>query len=215
MIPALAAQGITAHTLDLPGHGLRNGETQTLAAYAGAVAAKLQELPEPAALLGHSMGGQVIAAAAERAPERIIRLIHLCAFLPRNGESILDQAAGDDESILGGFMQPQDDGTFLVADEGIRPTFYEDCSDEDVALATLLLVPQAGEPFQTAIALSERSAAIPRAYILCARDKALGLKKQREWVDRAGNVKTVTLNTSHSPFFSAPADLAAAIKELA
>ncbi|MEU1551034.1 alpha/beta hydrolase family protein [Nocardia sp. NPDC005745] len=40
-----------------------------------------------ATLVGHSYGGMVIAAAAERAGGRVARLVHLDAYVPRNGES--------------------------------------------------------------------------------------------------------------------------------
>ncbi|WP_225849435.1 alpha/beta fold hydrolase [Streptomyces sp. HPF1205] len=38
-------------------------------------------------LVGHSYGGMVIAAAADRAGGRISRLVHLDAYVPRDGES--------------------------------------------------------------------------------------------------------------------------------
>jgi len=41
-------------------------------------------------LLGHSYGGMVITGTAERCPERIRRLIYLDAFVPQNGECLLD-----------------------------------------------------------------------------------------------------------------------------
>ena len=40
-----------------------------------------------ATLVGHSYAGMVIAAAADRAGGRISRLVHLDAFVPRDGES--------------------------------------------------------------------------------------------------------------------------------
>jgi pimeloyl-ACP methyl ester carboxylesterase len=40
-----------------------------------------------ATLVGHSYAGMVIAAAADRAAGRISRLVHLDAFVPRDGES--------------------------------------------------------------------------------------------------------------------------------
>jgi pimeloyl-ACP methyl ester carboxylesterase len=40
-----------------------------------------------ATLVGHSYGGMVIAAAADRANGRISRLVHLDAYVPRHGES--------------------------------------------------------------------------------------------------------------------------------
>lgn len=38
-------------------------------------------------LVGHSYGGMVIAAAADRADGRIARLVHLDSYVPRDGES--------------------------------------------------------------------------------------------------------------------------------
>ncbi|MET9046638.1 alpha/beta hydrolase [Streptomyces sp. NPDC004362] len=40
-----------------------------------------------ATLVGHSYGGMVIAAAADRADGRIPRLVHLDGYVPRDGES--------------------------------------------------------------------------------------------------------------------------------
>src|SRR4051812_10523326 len=40
-----------------------------------------------ATLVGHSYGGMVIAAAADRAGGRVTRLVHLDAYVPRDGES--------------------------------------------------------------------------------------------------------------------------------
>jgi pimeloyl-ACP methyl ester carboxylesterase len=41
-------------------------------------------------LVGHSYGGMVITGAADRAPERIKRLVYLDAFVPENGKCTLD-----------------------------------------------------------------------------------------------------------------------------
>lgn len=215
MLPALRALGFTPHAIDLPGHGLRNGEPQTLAAYAEAVAGLLRGLPEPALLVGHSMGGGVISATAELVPERISNLVYLCALALLPGDSIFGVAGGDTESILAGYMQPGADGRIVVADEGIRPCFYEDCTDADIALAKLLLVPQSPEPFGAVPELTEaRFGRVPRSYIVCEQDKAIGPKKQR-WLAERAKAETVAIDTSHSPFFSAPAELAATIRRLA
>ena len=41
-------------------------------------------------LVGHSYGGMVITGAADRAHERIRRLVYLDAFVPENGKCMLD-----------------------------------------------------------------------------------------------------------------------------
>jgi pimeloyl-ACP methyl ester carboxylesterase len=43
-------------------------------------------------LVGHSYGGMVITGAADRAHERIQRLVYLDAFVPENGKCLLDYA---------------------------------------------------------------------------------------------------------------------------
>jgi pimeloyl-ACP methyl ester carboxylesterase len=43
-------------------------------------------------LLGHSYGGMVVTGAADRASERIRRLVYLDAFVPENGKCLLDYA---------------------------------------------------------------------------------------------------------------------------
>ncbi|MFE6055724.1 alpha/beta fold hydrolase [Kitasatospora sp. NPDC056446] len=67
-----------------------------------------------AVLVGHSYGGMVISAVADRAPERVSGLVYADAFVPRDGESayaIVDDlwkqrylagaAAGDGHTMVG------------------------------------------------------------------------------------------------------------------
>jgi pimeloyl-ACP methyl ester carboxylesterase len=43
-------------------------------------------------LVGHSYGGMVVTAVADRVPEKLSSLVYLDAFVPKNGESLLDLA---------------------------------------------------------------------------------------------------------------------------
>ena len=43
-------------------------------------------------LVGHSYGGMVVTAVADRVPEKIRALVYLDAFVPKDGESLLDLA---------------------------------------------------------------------------------------------------------------------------
>lgn len=43
-----------------------------------------------AVLVGHSYGGMVITGAADRVPGRVRRLVYVDAFVPENGESVMD-----------------------------------------------------------------------------------------------------------------------------
>jgi pimeloyl-ACP methyl ester carboxylesterase len=101
VLPGLRAAGHTVETLDLPGSGADQTPASkvTLDRYAERVCDVLAAGP-PAVLVGHSMGGMAITHAAARMPEQITALIYVCAFLPVDGESLLElthrpQAAGD------------------------------------------------------------------------------------------------------------------------
>src|SRR3954447_13215918 len=41
-------------------------------------------------LVGYSYGGMIVTAVADRVPERISQVIFLDAFLPKNGEALVD-----------------------------------------------------------------------------------------------------------------------------
>ena len=63
-------------------------------------------------LLGHSYGGMVITGAADRAPERVARLVYLDAFVPENGKCTLDYVVPEraarmrEEGERSGFVPP-------------------------------------------------------------------------------------------------------------
>src|SRR5688572_25619526 len=89
-------------TPDLPGHGDDRTETAavTLDAYAGRVCEALDAQAEPVILVGHSMGGVIITAAAERRPEKVRALVYLCAFLPGDGDTLMALANQDPSTLV-------------------------------------------------------------------------------------------------------------------
>jgi len=92
VVRSLERAGHTAHALTLT--GLRPDDddatvaTANLDTHADDVLALLDRAHiTSATLVGHSYGGMVIAAAADRAGGRVSRLVHLDAYVPRDGES--------------------------------------------------------------------------------------------------------------------------------
>lgn len=163
---------------------------------------------EPVILLGHSLGGAIITQAAERCPDAISALVYMCAFLPRNGESLMTWAQQDSESLVSPNLVPMGDGVFGVKPEAIHDAFYNQCSDQDEEFAKLHLVLQAGEPFGVPMATTaERWGRIPRYYIECLRDRAITLGIQRAMLEHSPCRETFAIDTDHSPFFSAPEQL--------
>ncbi|PUB25501.1 alpha/beta hydrolase family protein [Promicromonospora sp. AC04] len=92
VVPLLERAGHTVHALTLT--GLRADDdaatvaTANLDTHADDVLRLLDRARiTSATLVGHSYAGMVIAAAADRADGRISRLVHLDAYVPRDGES--------------------------------------------------------------------------------------------------------------------------------
>ncbi|MET8083386.1 alpha/beta hydrolase family protein [Micromonospora sp. NPDC005237] len=92
VVPLLERAGHTVHALTLT--GLRPDDddatvaTANLDTHADDVVRLLDRAHlTSATLVGHSYAGMVIAAAADRAGGRISRLVHLDAYVPRDGES--------------------------------------------------------------------------------------------------------------------------------
>jgi pimeloyl-ACP methyl ester carboxylesterase len=213
VVPLLEKQGHRAVAPDLPGHGSDNTPIPqvTLQAYAERVCSVLDAQPESVVLVGHSMGGIVISQAAEYRPERVGTLAYLCAFLLRDGETLLEVAQGDTEGlVLPNLVMAEDQSHATVRDEAIREAFYGDCSEEDVAKARSLLVPQAAAPFATPLhTTADNFGRVPRVYIECLRDRAISLSVQKEMYSALPCQRVISMDTSHSPFFSAPEDLVA------
>jgi pimeloyl-ACP methyl ester carboxylesterase len=92
LMDRLKADGHVVDAFDLPGMG--NDHTSTsevsLDSYAGRVCEVLAASSEPAVVVGHSMGGIVATQGAARCPERVAALVYVAAFLPKDGQSLLD-----------------------------------------------------------------------------------------------------------------------------
>ncbi len=212
VVPLLTREGHNVEAPDLPGHGRDKTPLSgvSLKAYVDRVCEVLDAQRDPVILVGHSMGGIVITQTAEYRPEKIETLVYLSAFLPRDGESLRRLSEGDSGSVLAAHMiRAQDGSSVVVRAEGIKESFYDDCSDEDVAWARSLLVAQAAAPLVTPIRTTDaRFGRVRRIYISCLRDKAITPSCQERMYNALPCEKVVTMDTSHSPFFSAPQELA-------
>ncbi|MCT9093616.1 alpha/beta fold hydrolase [Streptomyces sp. ASQP_92] len=92
VVPLLERAGHTVHAVTLtglrPDDDIATIATANLDTHADDVLRLLDRTHlTNATLVGHSYGGMVIAAAADRAAGRISRLVHLDAYVPRDGDS--------------------------------------------------------------------------------------------------------------------------------
>ncbi|WP_323041019.1 alpha/beta fold hydrolase [Gemmobacter sp.] len=211
-IPALEALGHTAHAIDLPGHGAdptpRDGVT--LEAYARAIRAAVDR---PTIIVGHSMGGYPITAAAELDPANIAALVYLCAYRPVSGLSLGDMRRAGPRQPLRPAIRVE--GAVFTFDPAMWGLFYHDCPAETVAWALAQQTPQPIVPQETALELTERSQAVPQFYIRCADDRAIPPDYQLTMAEGLPDGRLSHLAASHSPFLSMPGELAARLGGIA
>ena len=127
VVPLLEAKGHKVLAPDLPGHGDDRTATATvtLKSYADRICEIASAQTKPVILAGHSMGGVAITQAAENCPKKIGALVYVCAFLPRNGDSLMTWATQDQGSMVNPSTTDQHaDGTIDFKPEHSREAFY-------------------------------------------------------------------------------------------
>jgi len=160
-----------------------------------------------------------ITRAADAAPELVSHLIYLAAALPLEGRLMQEALVyRDDGSTEGDYdvsgmlkhLRINQDGSMAFADfEGACELFYHDCDEETVRWACGQLTPEkAGDTATTPISVPHFwQAELARSFIVCLQDRA-----QPRWLAdvtaRRLGVEALTIDTSHSPFLSRPAELA-------
>lgn len=210
-IPALKALGHNAKAIDLPSHGDDTTPVNevTLDLYTDRV---LSALDKPRVVVGHSMAGYPISLVAERAPEMIQRLIYLCAYVPKQGHTLSQmRKLATRQPLVSAFVLAEDRKSFTFDPAQIKDRFYADCTDDQIAFAAARLTPQAIAPSETLVDLTDRYTQVPRSYIRCVQDGAIPYELQLAMTEGWSKDQVVDMDTSHSPFFSAPSLLAAHI----
>jgi len=224
----LLAAGHNVAMPDLATHGFDTtptGGVADMAQYTASARRMIETSSEPVILLGHSMGGATCTYLGEQLPERIKALVYLTAFLVPDGktpnEYIFSPAYLNDPAAaeLYQLLAPEEAGIRLDIGKPalIKRTFYDDCSDHDIAIAARNVIPvQPTAPFVTPSAATPgRFGSIRRVYIECTEDRAIPIAIQRQMQDDSPGSEVLTLPTSHSPFFSVPGDLAGLLAGLA
>ena len=211
VVARLRQAGHRASAPDLPSLGRdRTPLVQvSLQTWTESVCRALNAETEPVILVGHSRAGAIISQAAEALPEKIRTLVYLAGYLLPNGESVAHRAKQDHASLVAPNMQISPDRrSSSLRDAAVRDALYGDCADEDVVLAQSLLAPEALEPVKTPIQVSEgRFGRVPRVYIECLRDRAVSLGEQRKMASAMPCQRVISMDSDHSPFFSAPDEL--------
>ncbi len=206
-----------AVAIDLPSHGedITPISDVTLDLYADAVIAEIKKNPEPVVLVGHSAAGMTIASVAERIPDRISRLIYLCAYAPKDGDALhIMRKRAKRQLVLPAVVRSDDGLSYTVDPVKVPGIFYHDCSAKNIAYALAHLGPQPILPQETPVKLGENYESVPRSYILGKDDHTIPPEEQENIVADWSKGDVHRMNCGHSPFFSQPEALARLIAKI-
>jgi pimeloyl-ACP methyl ester carboxylesterase len=156
-------------------------------------------------LIGHSYGGMVATGVADRAADRIRRVVYLDAFVPKDGQSLRD--LGNPAAIKE-----------LPASEWRVPSnpLPADTPEPDVEWIKPRRHPHPRKSMEQKIKLTGAVEKLPRTYIYCTRP-APG-DGFRQFADRAKKEpgwQSFEIDASHNPHITNPGTLARMLDRIA
>ncbi|MBA3055860.1 MAG: alpha/beta fold hydrolase [Sphingomonadales bacterium] len=219
IVPLLAAKGHEVIAPDLPGMGRDTTPfaDDTLTQWAEFTAGLVRRAQGPVILAGHSQGGAVVAQAAELVPEQIAHLAFVAALVMENGGTLLRGRDLEtlEEGSHGMLILSADKRQMRVDPDKAKAAFCSRMTPGDAQAAAERMTPQPISLMKTPLRLTpERFGTVPRAYLEAADDLALSLAYQREMQRNWPCDPVITLDSDHSPFYSAPEALAEALLSL-
>ncbi|WP_229521927.1 alpha/beta fold hydrolase [Paenibacillus monticola] len=124
-------------------------------------------------LVGHSFGGTIIQKVAEQIPERIHRLVFFDAFVPLDGQSVVDQAPGL-EAGFGHLREASGNNTLPLPFSMFRDSFVNTAS---LSLAKEIYQNAKPEPagplFEKLDLKTFYTLELPKSYLYLTSDTAL------------------------------------------
>jgi pimeloyl-ACP methyl ester carboxylesterase len=165
-------------------------------------------------LVGHSYGGMVITGVADRASDRIGKLVYLDAANPVNGQSLVDITG----TMIEG-LRPAGkvvNGVELVLFPGTEPLPHYGVTDpDDIAWMEQRLTPHPWKCFEQALELTNEVAlsAIPKYHVVCTSTLAT---RDREMMATARDEGRLwAIDTGHDLMITEPEAVADALLEVA
>jgi pimeloyl-ACP methyl ester carboxylesterase len=213
MRPLLRAAGHELWTPSYTGLGERSHLASTavdLDTHIGDVLGvlEMEDLRE-VALIGHSYGGMVATGVADRARDRIAQVIYLDAFVPANGQCVLDLQPPEVRARMRELARGSGEGWRLPPNP-----MPADTPAEDVAWASPRRMPQPLKTFEQPLQLSGH-APPPRSYIYCRRNAPGDVFRQ--FLQRAQSEqgwRHFEMDASHNPHITTPATLLDVLQQI-
>ncbi len=153
-------------------------------------------------LIGHSYGGMVATGVADRARERLRRLIYLDAFVPEHGQSLADLTGGEAAlraRAVDGWRVPPN-------------PVPDDTPAEDLDWIAARRLHQPIGTLVQALKLTRGPLTLRRDYVLCTKSETF-----RPYANKAREAgwPVHELDSSHNPHITVPEELAALLDRIA
>jgi pimeloyl-ACP methyl ester carboxylesterase len=170
-------------------------------------------------LVGHSNAGTLITGVADRAPERLSRLIYLDAFAPEDGQATIDLLPPNRRREMEALVRAEGYGWLLprllpIPWDGIVRDVWRVTDEADLRWMLGRLCPT---PFKTFTdPVRRRNPAtekLPRTYIRCTQYKSPVFDRHAEMARRAAGWRYRELASFHHPAVTAPRELAKLLLE--
>jgi pimeloyl-ACP methyl ester carboxylesterase len=166
-------------------------------------------------LVGHSYGGMVITGAADRASDRVGRLVYLDAANPLNGQSLLDVAGPIIEATRAHGQVVEGVELVILPSHTDVGLFYGVTDPDDVAWMAARLSGHPWKCFEQPLRLTNEAAlwAIPQYHIVCTSTLATRDPELMEKARAAGRLWAI--DTGHDLMITEPRAVADALLKIA
>jgi pimeloyl-ACP methyl ester carboxylesterase len=162
-------------------------------------------------LIGHSYGGMVATGVMDRARERIAQVVYLDAFVPSDGQCLLDLQPAEVRGRMRELARSSGEGWRLPPNP-----MPPDTPEADVAWAATRRLPQPIKTFETPLRLTASAPPPPRSYIYCKRIGPTDVFRQfAERAQRESGWRHFEIDASHNPHITAPQALLALLERIA
>ena len=212
VIRRLSEKGYGAHAPTLAGHG--PGVTRLGITHQECVASVVtyiqQHRLEDVILVGHSFGGSVVQKVAEHVPNRIARMEFLDALVLEDNQCVLDILPSEFAALVNDLVAASSDNTMLIPWEIWRDNLIQDAPESVARSIWQQLSPEPNQVNLDKLDLKRYySLAIPRSFIYCRQDKAMGSGYfHPRMSSRLGAFTLLEMDGSHEVMFTRPRELA-------
>jgi pimeloyl-ACP methyl ester carboxylesterase len=171
-------------------------------------------------LVGHSSSGVVITGVADRAPERRAHVVYLDAFVPDDGQAVLDLITADRRQVLEGLVKAEGKGWLLPRFapppwETIVRDMWGVTDDDDVRWMLERLGPTPVGHFKDPVRRTNPAAEkLPRTYIRCRQFPNPRLDTHAEVARRTTRWRYRELAAPHHAAVTMPDKVAELLLEL-